>query len=224
MDEIWHLANIWQSFFQGLMCPRWNYVTCWWGKPWKSCTELFVSCFSPNSFSYRGSYFKYRGEASQIFMFFSEGTRWLLPGFSSYFFVVWSTKKYYLPEPERHRDSLDDLKCPGQHLGRAWRLGRVTFEASIGRRNRWGCFLNSEIWSHKIVFCPDKICRIWFSINRKTNCTLTNQIAENLHLYYHYITITRWWLQSFLIFTLTFGDDPIWLDNIFEMGWNHQLD
>ena len=84
MDEIWHLANIWQSFFQDLMCPTWNYVTCWWGKPWKSCTELFVSCFSPNSFSYRGSYFKYRGEASQIFMFFFWGYQMV----TAWFFLI----------------------------------------------------------------------------------------------------------------------------------------
>ena len=28
----------------------------------------------------------------------------------------------------------------------------------------------------------------------------------------------------FLIFTPTWGNDPIWLYNIFQMGWNHQLD
>ena len=28
----------------------------------------------------------------------------------------------------------------------------------------------------------------------------------------------------FLISILTWGDDPIWRYNIFQMGWNHQLD
>ena len=36
------------------------------------------------------------------------------------------------------------------------------------------------------------------------------------------ISITRWWLQIFFIFTPTLGKIPI-LTNIFQMGWNHQL-
>ena len=37
--------------------------------------------------------------------------------------------------------------------------------------------------------------------------------------------ITRWWFQTFFIFTTKWGDDPIWLAHIFQMGWfNHQLD
>ena len=28
----------------------------------------------------------------------------------------------------------------------------------------------------------------------------------------------------FFIFIPTWGDDPIWLYDIFQMGWNHQLD
>ena len=38
-------------------------------------------------------------------------------------------------------------------------------------------------------------------------------------------TISRWrWFQTFWIFTPTWGNDPILLINIFQMGWNHQLD
>ena len=33
---------------------------------------------------------------------------------------------------------------------------------------------------------------------------------------------TTWCFQTFVILTLTWGDDPIWR-NIVEMGWNHQL-
>ena len=37
-------------------------------------------------------------------------------------------------------------------------------------------------------------------------------------------TITRWWFQIFIIFTLTWGDDPIWRA-YFSDGWfNHRLD
>ena len=38
------------------------------------------------------------------------------------------------------------------------------------------------------------------------------------------IFITSWWFQIFFIFTLTWGTDSIWLYNVFQMGWNHQLD
>ena len=34
---------------------------------------------------------------------------------------------------------------------------------------------------------------------------------------------TRWWFQTFFIFTTTWGNDPI-LTNIFQMDWNHHLD
>ena len=34
----------------------------------------------------------------------------------------------------------------------------------------------------------------------------------------------RWWFQFFWIFTPTWGNDPICLYNIFQMGWNHQLE
>ena len=33
--------------------------------------------------------------------------------------------------------------------------------------------------------------------------------------------LTRWWFQTFWIFTPTWGNDPIGL--FFEIGWNHQL-
>ena len=33
---------------------------------------------------------------------------------------------------------------------------------------------------------------------------------------------SRWWFQILFIFTPTWGNDPIWLYNIFQMGWNHQ--
>ena len=36
--------------------------------------------------------------------------------------------------------------------------------------------------------------------------------------------ITGWWFQIFFIFTLIWGRFPFWLYNIFQMGWNHQLD
>ena len=32
-----------------------------------------------------------------------------------------------------------------------------------------------------------------------------------------------WWFQICFIFTPTWGEDPIWLYNIFQMGWKHQL-
>ena len=37
---------------------------------------------------------------------------------------------------------------------------------------------------------------------------------------------TRWWFQIFFMFTPTWGNDPIWLlyCNMFQMGWNHQLE
>ena len=34
--------------------------------------------------------------------------------------------------------------------------------------------------------------------------------------------VSRWWFQIFSIFTLTWGNDPIWLI-FFQTGWNHQL-
>ena len=52
--------------------------------------------------------------------------------------------------------------------------------------------------------------RIWFIIQLKQP------------LKYH--QISRWWFQIFFIFTPTWGRFPFWLYNIFQMGWNHQLD
>ena len=37
------------------------------------------------------------------------------------------------------------------------------------------------------------------------------------------LKIARWWFQIFFIFIPTWGRFPFWL-NIFQMGWNHQLD
>ena len=35
---------------------------------------------------------------------------------------------------------------------------------------------------------------------------------------------SRWWFETFFIFTPKIGEhNPIWLYNIFQMGWNHQL-
>ena len=34
---------------------------------------------------------------------------------------------------------------------------------------------------------------------------------------------SRSWFQAFLIFTPTWANDPIWLYNVFGMGWNHRL-
>ena len=36
-------------------------------------------------------------------------------------------------------------------------------------------------------------------------------------------SIPGWWFQGFVMFTPTWGNDPI-LTNIFQMGWNHQPD
>ena len=38
-----------------------------------------------------------------------------------------------------------------------------------------------------------------------------------------YEVMTRWWFQTFFIFTPTLGNDPIW-PIFFQQGWNHQLD
>ena len=38
-----------------------------------------------------------------------------------------------------------------------------------------------------------------------------------------YTSNSRWWFQIFFIFTPTWGNDLIW-PNIFQMGWNHQLE
>ena len=35
---------------------------------------------------------------------------------------------------------------------------------------------------------------------------------------------TRWWFRIFFIFTPTWGRFPFWLYNIFQLGWNHQLE
>ena len=35
--------------------------------------------------------------------------------------------------------------------------------------------------------------------------------------------IPRWWFRIFFMFTPTWGNDPIWLYNIFQLGWSHQL-
>ena len=35
--------------------------------------------------------------------------------------------------------------------------------------------------------------------------------------------ISWWWFQLFFIFTPTWRNNLIWLYNIFQMGWNHQL-
>ncbi len=45
----------------------------------------------------------------------------------------------------------------------------------------------------------------------------------------HYVSgplsITRWWFQTFFILTPSWGRFPFWLiTNIFQRGWNHQLD
>ena len=34
--------------------------------------------------------------------------------------------------------------------------------------------------------------------------------------------LSGWWFQIFSISTPTWGNDPIWLINIFQRGWNHQ--
>ena len=98
--------------------------------------------------------------------------------------------------------------CPGQHLGRAWRLGRVTFEASIGSRNRCLlCFLNGEIFSTKLYFAQIFLQDLVFH-QEESQLQILLTILRRICIY---ITITWWWFQSFLIFTLTLGDDPIWL-------------
>ena len=38
----------------------------------------------------------------------------------------------------------------------------------------------------------------------------------------HYIT--GWWFGTFFIFPNSWDDDPIWLINMFQRGWNHQPD
>ena len=35
--------------------------------------------------------------------------------------------------------------------------------------------------------------------------------------------MTRCWFHLF-IFIPTWGNDPIWLYDVFQMGWNHKLD
>ena len=36
--------------------------------------------------------------------------------------------------------------------------------------------------------------------------------------------MSGWWFGTFFIFPNSWDDDPIWLYNIFQRDWNHQLD
>ena len=62
-----------------------------------------------------------------FFLRVSDGYRLVFP----HIFLLFEVPSIRITYPNHgsNHDSLDDWMCPGQHLGGAWRLGRVTFEA-----------------------------------------------------------------------------------------------
>ena len=44
----------------------------------------------------------------------------------------------------------------------------------------------------------------------------------SLHVNPYRDILSGWWFGTFVIFPNSWDDDPIWLYNIFQRGWNHQ--
>ena len=80
--------------------------------------------------------------------------------------------------------------------------------------------------------------KLWFQVRQNTGCRLGTWYIDISSIYRMMLGvcqtlqtvgkpsihwISRWWFQTFF-FTPTWGNDPIWLYNIFQMGWNHQPD
>ena len=68
----------------------------------------------------------------------------------------------------------------------------------------------------RYIFSVASPCRLHWKLHCKSATSLggtTNRPTKK----------TRWWFQISFIFTLTWGDDTIWLI-FFKMGWSHQLE
>ena len=88
------------------------------------------------------------------------------------------------------------------------------------RRNLYCCPLNGFSCGLLLVFRKDfgMFCfLVWEEIWRENQPKST--IMRVLTLWSTPTKFTRWWFQTFFMFTPTWGNDPIWL-----MGWNHQLE
>ena len=71
-----------------------------------------------------------------------------------------------------------------------------------------GCWRHNDPWALATFFCASP---------RSKKRGLCSKNGEE------YIA-SRWSFQIFFLFTPTWGNDPIWLAHIFQMGWfNHQL-
>ncbi len=74
------------------------------------------------------------------------------------------------------------------------------------------------------------LCMFFFSRRFARRQTLGWPIEENLFSTLNFRWCInfqaewwcRWWFQKFVHSTPTCKDDPIWLINIFQLGWNHQ--
>ena len=105
-----------------------------------------------------------------------------------------------------------------------WALWQMT--AILGPVKRWNQVLN-------VSSCKPKVfCLRWgegfqyqlSSFSKKNPGWLWKTIGDvsSYPIIWGYAydwSISRWWFQTFFIFTPTWGDDPIWLLHIFQRGW-----
>ena len=104
--------------------------------------------------------------------------------------------------------------------------GRVLFCSHFFKRtiqHVFMCNLFDEV--HCIYFfCSSEVVEI--EIFRKLYLNILRQ-NHRVQLWKFGVSPTawfcRWWFQIFLFLPEQWGDDPVWLINIFQMGWNHQL-
>ena len=59
--------------------------------------------------------------------------------------------------------------------------------------------------------------RVYVSTSAHQNVVYKKNILWRLK------STSRWWFETFFVFTTTWENDPIWLI-FFQLGWNHQLD
>ena len=89
----------------------------------------------------------------------------------------------------------------------------------------WGMFYQRRFRklseSTRCEFPWDSISIIVTMFPSDSNPKPSTQIIGDISL----TTYSTWWFQTFLIFTNTWGNDPIWLMILynFQLGWNHQL-
>ena len=125
------------------------------------------------------------------------------------------------------------------HQGQSfWRWRHASIRSSC----LWRCFAKSSfdvhlwclgVWHCQSIGIENIPPRLWWRLVKHLPLCRAQALIGYLrftmmfcvtYTVYNHICITRWWFQIFFIVIPIWGNDPIWLYNIFQMGWNHQLD